>query len=140
MSDDGVTSSAKDDLPVTGGDETVLVVDDNEGIRRIVKRQLTELGYRVVEAGTAGEALDMLRREPIALLFTDIVMPGGMDGIELAREAVAKWPGLKVVLTSGFPEARMHGANEAISGLRLLSKPYRRYDLARTVRDILDSG
>jgi PAS domain S-box-containing protein len=139
MRDGEVASSAKQEHRATGGDETVLIVDDNEGIRRVVKRQLTELGYRIVEASTASEALDLLASEDIALLFTDIVMPGGMDGIELAREGMAKWPGLKVVLTSGFSEARVHGINEGVSGLRLLSKPYRRYDLARTVREILDS-
>lgn len=87
-------------LPVGGGSETILVVEDNEGIRRVVNRQLTRLGYRVLEAEDAAAALDVLDTEEIALLFTDIVMPGAMDGVELARAAMARWPGLKVVLTS----------------------------------------
>jgi CheY-like chemotaxis protein len=136
---DEVDATTRNEQPLVGGNETVLVVDDNEGIRRVVKRQLTELGYRVIEASTAAEALGMLATEPVALLFTDIVMPGGMDGTELARESLIKYPGLRAILTSGFPEARLSGANEPIAGLRLLSKPYRRYDLARIVREILDT-
>jgi YesN/AraC family two-component response regulator len=72
------------------------------------------------------------------LLFTDVVMPGDMDGIELARTAIARWPGLKVVLTSGFPESRFGNGGDRVQGLRLLSKPYRREELARTLREILD--
>jgi PAS domain S-box-containing protein len=125
-------------LPAAGGNESVLVVDDNEAIRRVVRRQLTALGYRVIEADTAAAALRQLAAEEITLLFTDVIMPGNMDGIELARTAMERWPGLRVILTSGFPEARLSGTVEPIAGIRLLSKPYRRDDLARTVRDILD--
>jgi CheY-like chemotaxis protein len=127
-------------LPAVGGNETILLVDDNEPIRRAVRRQLSQLGYRVVEAGSAAAALEVLGSEKIALLFTDIVMPGEVDGIELARTAAARWPELKVVVTSGFPESRMNGGGEPIAGLRLLSKPFRRDELARTLRDILDNG
>jgi CheY-like chemotaxis protein len=127
-------------LPVGGGSETILIVEDNEGIRRVVTRQLTRLGYRVIEAEDAAAALNLLDAEEIALLFTDIVMPGAMDGIELAREAMARWPGLKVVLTSGFPELRLSGDADALAGLRLLSKPYRRDELARALREALDGG
>ena len=127
-------------LPVGGGSETILIVEDNEGIRRVVTRQLTRLGYRVIEAQDAAAALESLDVEEIALLFTDIVMPGAMDGVELAREAMARWPGLKVVLTSGFPELRLNGEADALAGLRLLSKPYRREELARALRETLDGG
>jgi DNA-binding NtrC family response regulator len=72
-------------------------------------------------------------------LFTDVVMPGAMDGIELARIAVERWPTLKVVLTSGFPEARIGGNEIAQGEFGVLSKPYRRDDLARTLREVLDS-
>ncbi len=87
--------------PTAGGSETVLVVEDNEGMRRITRRQLTSLGYRVIEAASAAAALRLLEAENVALLFTDIVMPGEMDGVELARTAMVRWPALKVVLTSG---------------------------------------
>jgi PAS domain S-box-containing protein len=127
-------------LPTAGGNETILVVEDNEGVRRAVRRQLIQLGYQVVEASTATGALDVLAGEPIDLLLTDVVMPGEMDGIELAHTAVARWPELRVVLTSGFPESRLTGNGGPIAGLRLLSKPYRRDELARTLREILDQG
>jgi PAS domain S-box-containing protein len=123
-----------------GGEEAILVVEDNEGIRRVVKRQLTALGYRVLETDDAAAALEILVAERIALLFTDVVMPGSMDGVELAQTAMARWPELKVILTSGFPETRLNGDGDPLAGLRLLTKPYRRDDLARAVRDILDQG
>jgi CheY-like chemotaxis protein len=121
-----------------GGNETVLLVEDNDAMRRVAKRQLEALGYRVVETDQGASALDILAREPVDLLFSDIVMPGGIGGFELARTALSRWPGLKVLLTSGFPEAKMQGNGEAIAGVRLLSKPYRREDLARALRECLD--
>jgi signal transduction histidine kinase/ActR/RegA family two-component response regulator len=124
--------------PAGGGDETILLVEDNEAVRRIVKRQLDSLGYRVAEASTAAEALERLADEDITLLFSDIVMPGGMSGIELAHAARARWPGLRVLLTSGFPEARLSGTGYPVDGVRLLSKPYGRDQLARTLREALD--
>jgi len=125
---------------VSGNGETVLAVEDNAGMRRIVLRQLRELGYRVLEAETADAALLILERERVDLLFTDIVMPGEIDGYELARVARSRWPDLKVVLTSGFPEAKVNGnSGPALVTKRLLTKPYRQVDLARTLREALDS-
>ena len=123
---------------VARGNESVLVVEDNDAMRRVVRRQLAELGYRVIEADRAAEGLELLEREDIDLLFTDIVMPGGMSGFDLARQAMARWPMLKVVLTSGFPEAALNGNDGAVAGRRLLNKPYRRDELARVLREILD--
>ena len=76
--------------------------------------------------------------EPIHLLLTDIVMPGEMDGRELARIAVARRPLMKVLLTSGFPDARFSGSGALATGTRLLSKPYRKEELRRAVRDAID--
>ncbi|HEX4111285.1 MAG TPA: ATP-binding protein [Stellaceae bacterium] len=123
--------------PAVGGTETILVVEDNVAMRKVVLRQLTELGYRVLEAGAAAAALEVLAAERVALLFSDVVMAGDVNGIELARLAMGRWPELKVLLTSGFPEARVAGESMPV-GLRLLSKPYRRAELARTLREILD--
>ncbi|MFZ2003453.1 MAG: ATP-binding protein, partial [Stellaceae bacterium] len=123
----------------TGGSETVLLVEDNEAMRRVARRQLEALGYRVLEAAQAAAALDILAREPVDLLFSDIVMPGGASGFELARIATARWPALKILLTSGFPEAKMQGNGETIAGVRLLSKPYRRDDLAQALRESLEA-
>jgi len=117
--------------------ETVLVVEDDPAVRRIVLRQLGEFGYRVLECDRAEMALEVLQREPVDLLFSDIVMPGGLDGIALARMAAERWPALKIVLTSGFPQARVDGAGEILGNMQLLSKPYRRTELAAALRTAL---
>jgi CheY-like chemotaxis protein len=122
-----------------GAGETILVVEDNPEVRRVVMRQLNGLGYRALETGTGAEALGVLGHEPVDLLLTDIVMPGGLDGVDLARIAIEKWPALKVVLTSGFPEARIEIDSEMLRSLRLLSKPYSRLELATVLRSSLDS-
>lgn len=119
-----------------GRGETVLAVEDNPSLRRVVVRQLTEIGYRVVEAEDARTAIERLEREEVALLFTDVVLPGGITGYELARIATVRWPALKVVLTSGFPENRFTG-DGTLPNTRLLGKPYRREDLARVIREAL---
>ena len=118
--------------------ETVLVVEDNPAMRRVTLRQLRELGYRVLECDRAAAALELLQRESVDLLFTDIVMPGGLDGIALARMAMERWPALKIVLTSGFPQAKVDGNGELLGNLQLLSKPYRRTELAAALREALN--
>ncbi len=133
------TSENRPEQPAAlGGTETILVVEDNAGLRRIVVRQLREAGYRVLEAADAEAALTVVDSpEPIHLLLTDIVMPGAMDGRDLAHIAAARRPGLRTLLTSGFPDARL-GASGPHCGARLLSKPYRKQDLRRAVREVLD--
>lgn len=121
-----------------GGRGTVLVVEDDTALRRMVVRQLTELGYTVLEAQDARLALEVLsggRR--VDLLLTDIVMPGDIDGLELADQAVTLWPALRVLLTSGFPEARSRVTEKGGLTFRLLKKPYRKEDLAQMVDDVL---
>ena len=120
------------------GHETVLAVEDNESLRRVVVRQLNELGYRVLEAPDGAVALKILEREPVDLLFTDIMMPGGISGYELAKSALARWPSLKVLLTSGFPETKLNGNGNASVKMHLLTKPYRKDDLASALRKTLD--
>jgi len=83
-------------------------------------------------------ALRILEAEPVDLLFTDIVMPGGISGYDLARTALSRWPAMKVVLTSGFPEVKLNGNGGPPVNLRLLVKPYRKADLARVLREVLD--
>jgi len=123
-----------------GGNETILVVEDNAGLRRIVLRQLREAGYRVLEAPDADAAMTIIESpELIHLLLTDVVMPGAMDGRDLARVAVGRRPMLRTLLTSGFPDARW-GGSTARAGSRLLSKPYRKEELRRVVREVLDEG
>jgi signal transduction histidine kinase/ActR/RegA family two-component response regulator len=133
------TSASNKMSAVPGGHETILVVEDNEAMRNVVMRQLGDLGYHVIEAGNAAKALEILTAgDKVDLLFTDVVMPGKLNGIELARLAREKWPKLKVVLTSGFPENKLSGHNEPLTGLRLLSKPYRREELARVIRETFE--
>ena len=122
-----------------GGGETILVVDDKAPLRRVAMRQLRELGYRVLEAENATAALELMDRQNVDLLFTDVVMPGGTDGVELARQARQRRPALKVVLTSGFAEAHMNGSSRPLPpDAPLLTKPYRREELAAVVRAELE--
>jgi PAS domain S-box-containing protein len=130
-----------DHRPVVGGDEVLLVVEDNAPLRRAATRQLVDLGYQVREAGHAAEALAILAEgNPVDLLFTDVVMPGTMDGVDLAYEAARLRPGLKVLLTSGFSGVR--GGDERVEHCpyQLLNKPYGHDELARSLRETLDSG
>jgi PAS domain S-box-containing protein len=120
------------------GRGTILVVEDDTTLRRTVVRQLIELGYTVLEAQDARMALDVLsggRR--IDLLLTDIVMPGDIDGLGLADQAVTLHPALRVLLTSGFPEARSRVTEKSGLTFRLLKKPYRKESLAQMVDDAL---
>jgi PAS domain S-box-containing protein len=124
-----------------GGDETVLMVEDNSHLREVTRKQLSELGYQVHEAEHAEAALAILASgERVDLLFSDVVMPGAMDGVDLAFAAIGRRPDLKVLLTSGFPGTR--GDSQRLAGcpFALLNKPYRRDELARTMRVVLDSG
>ena len=124
-------------LPGTG--ETVLVVEDNDALRHVVLRQIKDFGYRVLEADGATAALVILESEKVDLIFTDIVMPGDIDGITLAQRAVIRQPNLKIVLTSGFPDPRIISGFGAIaSSVLLLSKPYRKDKLAAVLRQALD--
>ena len=100
----------------------------------IVLRQLRELGYQTVDCDRAAAALEILQRERVDLLFTDIVMPGGLDGVALARLARERWPNLRIVLTSGFPQAHVNGDGGIAAELHLLSKPYSTEDLAAALR------
>ena len=125
-------------IDAQGAGERVLAVEDNPGLRRIVMRQLRQLGYRPIEADGATAALDLLASQQIDLLFTDVVMPGPIDGIALARQAIDRWPTIKVVLTSGFPGTQLDDQlAPAGTSVRLLSKPYRAQDLAVVLREAL---
>ncbi len=126
------------DAAMPRGYETVLAVEDNPGLRRILVRQLNDLGYKVLEAEDATGAVEILKgREKIDLLFTDIVLPNGVNGAELARMAETMRRDLKVLFTSGFPEAAF-GPNGALpKGAGLLGKPYRKEELAQRLREAL---
>ena len=123
------------------GSETILVVEDDEMVRAYVEKQLKELGYRVIVAHDGPSALEILRRpQPIQLLFTDVVMPGGMFGTELARQAAQLRPGLKVLFTSGHTEQPVKSLDGLGGDAPILNKPYRRHDLALMLRSVLQAG
>jgi len=125
----------------TGDQEVILVVEDNAAIRDLAVRHLESLGYRTISAADGGSALAIIKSGVlIDLLFTDVVMPGGLDGRALAAEARRFVPGLQVLFTSGFTAAAASAAIEDKFGSNLLSKPYRKSDLARRVRTMLDAS
>jgi PAS domain S-box-containing protein len=120
--------------------EIVLVVEDDPRVRRVSVRRLRELGYSVIDVEGAQAALDVLDRgEPIDLLFSDVVMPGGMTGVDLAREALRRRPGLRILLTSGYAEPSVleRGA-PAKAGW--LGKPYSNAGLAAKLRELFDGA
>jgi len=134
----GIAPTERPAAAVGGGSESILVVEDNAQLRRATVEGLKLLGYRVLEAEDGEAALGALKSDPdINLLFSDVVMPGGVDGTELADRAQRLRPGLRLLLTSGFPD--MRGSSRPMAGYRLLNKPYRHDELARAVREALDA-
>ena len=129
-------------LPATPtGSETILVVEDDDMVRGYVEGELRALGYRVIVTRDAPAALEILRGpENIHLLFTDVVMPGGMFGTELAKAAARLRPGLKILLTSGHTEHPVDATDGAGREVRILNKPYRRHDLASMLRSVLKAN
>ena len=126
--------------PVVGGTETILVVEDDTMVLENVEGQLGRLGYRVIAAPDGPAALGELGKDaPIDLLFTDVIMPGGMNGRELAEKARDIRPALRVLFTSGYPEDVFEDQKWLVAGGRILAKPYRRRDLARKIREALDA-
>jgi CheY-like chemotaxis protein len=118
-----------------GGTESILVVEDDALVRKYVVAQLKSLGYRVASAANATEALSFLEKdESVDILFTDVIMPGPMNGRRLAGEAVKRRPSLKVVFTSGYTENAIVHQGRLDADVVLLSKPYRKSDLARIIR------
>ncbi|MBT4520559.1 MAG: PAS domain-containing protein [Halieaceae bacterium] len=126
---------------VPGGAEVVLVVDDEAELLELAKLLLQGLGYRVLTAAHGDQALIRLAEEPsIELLFSDVVMPGAMNGYALAEAATADRPDLRVLLTSGYTEKVPPSERQQRFAANLLNKPYSRVELAQRVRDVLDSG
>ncbi|CAN7351257.1 PAS domain S-box protein [Bradyrhizobium sp. LjRoot220] len=120
---------------VEGGTETILVVEDDSLVRRYVMTQIESLGYTTLEAANASEALQIIDATPtLDLLFTDVIMPGIMNGRQLVDEARKRRPGLKTLYTSGYTENAIVHHGRLDSGVLLLAKPYRKSELARMLR------
>jgi len=120
---------------IEGGAERILVVEDDPLVRNYVAAQLTSLGYTTITAANAAEALTRIDDgEPFDLLFTDVIMPGTINGRQLADEALRRRPGIAVLFTSGYTENAIVHHGRLDPGVLLLAKPYRKSDLARMVR------
>ncbi len=121
------------------GRGAVLLVEDDLEVAKVARMFLKSLGYDVLEAYTGPRALDIIKRgDPIDLLFTDVVLPDGMNGAEVARAAQALRPGLKVLFASGYSEHVLMHRGRLAEGVVLLQKPYRRQELADALRVVLD--
>jgi CheY-like chemotaxis protein len=135
-----IDSTTRHAQPGDGKARTVLVVEDDPAMRQLAVRHLTALGYGVVEAANAAVAIATLETEPaIDLLFTDVIMPGEMDGLALAGMVVRRWPKVKIVVTSEVAATKIDNADVG-TGISLLPKPYRKDDLARTLHEVLGVG
>lgn len=131
------TQSRSTSAPAMGR-ETILLVEDNADVRQATTLQLRALGYKVVEAENAVQALALLDSGvAIDLMFTDIMMPGGMTGFDLAGKARQKWPDLKLLFASGYVDVAAGNVDVRRYDAELLSKPYRKEDLARAIRAAL---
>jgi PAS domain S-box-containing protein len=118
------------------GSENILVVEDDSRVRRVTTARLRSLGYEVIEADNGAAAFPLLAAHPkIAMIFTDVVMPGGMNGDELAEAALAVKPDLKVLFTSGYAQPAV--ARQGLGAGAWLKKPYTAVELAEKVREIL---
>ena len=125
------------------GAETILVVEDDEDVRQATSYILSRLGYKVLEAEDGPSALERLkiledRSESIDLVFSDVIMPSGMSGVDLANELRRHYQHIKVLMTSGYPEKVIDKDGIDDSGIMLLRKPYKMTDLAEALRRTLD--
>ena len=123
------------------GSERILVVEDDENVRRDPVIILRDQGYEVEEAGDGKEAIQHLQNgQPFDLLFTDIVLPGGMNGVQIAEEAKRIQPNIKVIFTTGYAETAVVQNGQLDPSVTLINKPYRREELLDKVHALLDSG
>ncbi len=124
---------------VERGSENVLIVEDNAMVREHARSLFESLGYGVTVASTGAEAMAILeRRDDIDLLFTDIVMPGDINGRQLGERAVERWPSLRVLYTSGYSQDALSEDGRLLEGVTLLSKPYSKRELSEKARKVLD--
>jgi CheY-like chemotaxis protein len=127
--------------PVTArGSETILIVEDEAMLRELAREILKDCGYQILEATSGREALQVWERHPgkINLLLTDMVMPEGVSGVELAERLVASSPDLKVVYMSGYTSDEVSAELLTRTNASFLQKPYGHAELAKIVRDCLD--
>ena len=127
------------DEQAVGGNETILLVEDDPHVREFATETLRELGFNVIEASEGAIALDLLARYPkIDLLFTDVGLPG-LNGRQLAEKALQIRPGLPVLFTTGYARNAIVHQGRLDEGVELLTKPYTRERMAARIRAVLDS-
>jgi CheY-like chemotaxis protein len=131
---DALASSSR--APVEGGSEHILVVEDDEGVRAAVVDMLSDLGYRISRADNAESALEQLKTSAPDLIFTDVVMPGTISTREFTRRAQEMHPGVRVLYTSGYTQNAIVHNGKLDDDALLLSKPYRKDELARKLRGV----
>ena len=137
---DDTTAEPVADTRTIGGREIILIVEDDALVRKSVVTQIQSLGYAAMAASNAAEALNVIDRDgTIDLLFTDVIMPGAMNGRQLVEEALRRRPTLKTLYTSGYTENAIVHHGRLDSGVLLLAKPYRKSDLAKMIRTALDN-
>ncbi len=125
-------------LPFTAKTQTVLVVEDDADARSTLAAMVTELGYRVLEAENGRSALPLLERNrPVDILLSDVIMPGGMNGVDLAKAARKRRPDLKVLFVSGYDRTAIAQATKYDDSLRLLNKPFSLTDLSRELQALI---
>jgi CheY-like chemotaxis protein len=129
------------EAPTAGSNETILVVEDDALVRAYVTTQLRSLGYKTISAANASEALKIVESgAEFDLLFTDVIMPGAMNGRQLADEVAKRRSPLRVLFTSGYSEDAVVHHGRLDPGVLLLAKPYRKIELARMIRTALDAS
>jgi signal transduction histidine kinase/CheY-like chemotaxis protein len=128
-------------VPKAQGQETILLVEDNQDVRSYAKETLERLGYLVVDAGSSDDTVRLLTNRPhIDLLFTDIILPGSMNGRDLAARIREEYPDLPVLYTTGYTRNAIVHQGRLDPDVRLLNKPYSEQELARKVRELLDAA
>ncbi|HZA67803.1 MAG TPA: response regulator, partial [Geminicoccaceae bacterium] len=138
--DESETADRLETASVDDRTQTVLVVEDDDDVRAHSVEVLNELGYRVLEAPNAQAALEIMGRQPeVALLFTDVGLPGGMNGRQLAEEALRRCPGLQVLYTTGYARNAIIHDGRLDAGVELITKPFSYARLAAKLRDLLDA-
>jgi CheY-like chemotaxis protein len=127
-------------LPEGAAEETILIVEDDESVRAFSAEALRDLGYRILEAADGESAIRIFESDPrIDLLFTDVVLPGGMTGADVARAARAARPSIKVLFTTGYARNAIIHHGRLDKGVQLLTKPFGLSDLAEKIRSVLDA-
>jgi CheY-like chemotaxis protein len=138
---DAPAAAEADEVPAPDGDaeETILVLEDDDDVRTYSVDILREFGYRVIEAHDGPSALRLLQRQTrVDLLFTDVVLPGGMTGAQVAEQARELRPELKVLFTTGYARNAIIHHGRLDKGVRLVTKPFGSNELGSKVRDVLD--